>query len=177
MIPFLRRLMIRSLSKLFKKRRSHNKWLVLIAAYKMVHALLFVLIGIGARHLLHKDVGDELTALVDHLRFNPEPRLVNFLLDKASLLNDPMLRRIGLVAFCYAGVTAAEGVGLYLEKAWGEYLTLAITVSFLPWEIYEIFRRQTAIRFCLLTANLLVFFYLLQLVIDSARHRGKGKRL
>jgi uncharacterized membrane protein (DUF2068 family) len=74
-------------------------------------------------------------------------------------------------------VTAAEGVGLYLEKAWGEYLTLAITVSFLPWEIYEIFRRQTAIRFCLLTANLLVFFYLLQLVIDSARHRGKGKRL
>ena len=40
----------------------------------------------------------------------------------------------------------AEGIGLYLEKAWGEYLTLAITVSFLPLEIFEIVRRLTWIR-------------------------------
>ncbi len=168
--------MIRSLSKLFKKRRPHNKWLVMIAAYKLIQATLILLIGVGARHLLHKDVGDELEALVDHLRFNPESRLIVFLLDKASLLNDPMLRRIGLVAFCYAGLSAAEGIGLYLEKTWGELLTLIITASFLPWEIYEIYRRQTAIRFCLLTANVLVFIYLLQLMIDRGRHRRTGSR-
>jgi uncharacterized membrane protein (DUF2068 family) len=167
--------MIRSPFHFFAKRRPHNKWLVLIAAYKLLQALLFVSIGLGARHLLHRDAGDELAALADHLRFNPESRLVNFVLDKAELLNDPLLRRIGLVAFCYAAVSMLEGIGLYLEKIWAEYLTLAITASFLPWEIFEIFRRLTLIRVSLLAANLLVFFYLLQLVADRERLRQRSK--
>ena len=54
-------------------------------------------------------------------------------------------------------------------------MTLAITASFLPWEIFEIFRRLTLIRVSLLAANLLVFFYLLQLVADRNRFRRKNK--
>ncbi|MGC1463900.1 MAG: DUF2127 domain-containing protein [Terracidiphilus sp.] len=166
-------MMIRSPLHIFARGRHHNKWLVLIAAYKLFQALLFLSIGLGARHLLHKDVGDELAALVDHLRFNPESRLVNFVLDKAELINDPLLRRIGLVAFSYSAISMAEGIGLYLEKTWAEYMTLVITASFLPWEIFEIFRRLTLIRVSLLGANLLVFFYLLQLVADRERLRRK----
>ena len=134
--------MIRSPFHFFAKRR-HNKWLVLIAAYKLLQALLIGLIGLGARHLLHKDVGDELATLADHFRFNPESRLVNFILDRSEVLNDPVLRRIGFVAFSLSAISAIEGVGLYFEKVWAEYLTLAITASFLPWEIFEIFRRLT----------------------------------
>jgi len=167
--------MIRSPFHFFAKRR-HNKWLVLIAAYKLLQALLIGLIGLGARHLLHKDVGDELASLADHLHFNSEWRLVSFLLDKAELVHDPLLRRIGIVAFAYSAISAIEGIGLYFEKIWAEYLTLAITASFLPWEIFEIFRRLTWIRVGLLAANLLVFFYLLQLVADRERLRPKGKR-
>lgn len=161
-------------SSKFKSGRHHNRWLLLIAADKFLHALLFVVIGIGARRLLHKDVADEISILADHLHFDPESRLVNFVLEKASLLNDPALRRIGLVAFAYAGISLAEGIGLYLEKAWGEFLTLAITASFLPWEMFEIFRRVTWIRVGLLTINILIFLYLVQLVIGRARHRAKS---
>jgi uncharacterized membrane protein (DUF2068 family) len=168
--------MIRSFLQGFSKHRQHNKFLVLIAAYKFLHALVFVLIGVGAHHMLHKDVGDQLLLLAHHLHFNPESRLVDFVLDKASLLHDPLLRRIGAVAFCYAALSAAEGIGLYLEKAWGEFLTLALTASFLPWEIFEVFRRQTPFRFGLLAANLLVFFYLLKLVVDQGRLRRKAMR-
>jgi len=155
--------------------KHHNRWLLLIAADKFLHALLFVAIGIGARRLLHKDIADQIILLADHLRFDPESRLVNFVLDKASLLNDPALRRIGFVAFSYAAISLAEGIGLYREKAWGEFLTLAITASFLPWEIFEIIRRITWVRVGLLTINFLIFLYLLQLVINRARHRAKGR--
>ena len=151
----------------------HNRVLMLIAIYKLFHALLFFAIGMGAHRLLHKDVADQLDALARHLRFNPESRLVNFILEKASLINDPVLRRIGFVAYCYATVTLIEGIGLYLEKAWGEFLTLAITASFLPWEIFEIFRRITWIRVGLLTINILVFGYLVRIVVDRARHRAR----
>ena len=70
----------------------------------------------------------------------------------------------------------AEGIGLYLEKAWGEYLTLAITASFLPWEILEIFRHITWVRVGLFTINILVFVYLLRVVISRARHRTKSRK-
>lgn len=152
-------------------RPKRNKWLVLIASYKTLQALLFALIGLGARHLLHKDVGDELALLVDHLRFNPESRLVNIVLDRASVLNDPILRRIGILAFAYSAISYVEGIGLYFEKVWAEYLTLIITASFLPLEIIEIFRRQTIFRFSLLAVNLLVFLYLLQLLVSRDRKR------
>jgi uncharacterized membrane protein (DUF2068 family) len=149
----------------------HNTWLILIAAFKLLQAILFVAIGVGALRLLHKDVGDELSRLADHLRFNPESRFVNFILDKASLLDDQLLRRIGAVVFFYGALDLVEGTGLYLEKAWAEYLTLAITASFLPWEVFEVYRRLTFVRVGLLVVNALVFFYLLKLVT------GRGKRM
>jgi uncharacterized membrane protein (DUF2068 family) len=162
--PELLEAMTDSPSQLVRMSRRHNKWLVLIAAYKVTLALLFVAIGVGALHLLHKDIDDVLTQVATILRFNPESRLVNFILDRASILDDPLLRRIGLAAFSYAAVSLAEAIGLYLEKAWGEYLTLLITASFLPWEIFEVFQRLTWVRSGLLVVNALVLFYLLNVV-------------
>jgi uncharacterized membrane protein (DUF2068 family) len=148
-----------------------NRWLILIAAFKLAQALLFIAIGVGALRLLHKDVSDLLEQLANHLRFNPESRLVNFILEKSSIVDDRMLRRIGAVVFFYAALDLVEGTGLYLQKTWGEYLTLIITASFLPLEIFEVFRRLTWIRVSLLTVNVLVFFYLLKLVVDNMRRR------
>jgi uncharacterized membrane protein (DUF2068 family) len=160
-----------STSKTLARLRGHNRWLLLIAVYKFFHALLFVLIGVGAHRLLHKDIADQVDLLARHLRFNPESRLVNFILARASLIDDPLLRRIGFVAFCYAALTLIEGIGLFLEKAWGEFLTLAITASFLPLEIFEVVRRLTWVRVSLLAINILVFLYLVKLVIERGRQR------
>jgi uncharacterized membrane protein (DUF2068 family) len=142
----------------------HNQWLILIAAFKLAQAVLFVAVGVGALKLVHKDVGDVLEKLAHHLRFSPESRFVNFVLDKASLVNDRLLRRIGEVGLIYAALDLLEGTGLYLEKTWAEYLTLAITASFLPLEIFEVLRRVTWVRSGLLAINFLVFLYLLKLV-------------
>ena len=149
--------------------KRHNKLLILIAVYKSLQALLFVAVGIGALRLLHQDVGDVLDNLREALHFSPESRLVNFILDKASLIDDPMLRRIGLVAFSYAALSFAEGIGLYLEKAWGELLTLIITASFLPWEIFEVMHRLTWLRVGLLVINTLVLLYLLKVVASRKK--------
>jgi uncharacterized membrane protein (DUF2068 family) len=150
----------------------HNQWLILIAAFKLFQALLFTALGVGAMKLLHKDVADVLTRFVEHLRFSPESRFVNFILRNAPLVNDQMLRRIGVVVFIYAGLDLIEGTGLYLEKAWAEFLTLAITASFLPLEVYEVFHRVTVIRVGLLVLNGLVFIYLLKIVMERAKlHR------
>jgi uncharacterized membrane protein (DUF2068 family) len=164
--------MIKSPFRPSSKPHGHNRWLILIAAFKLAQALLFVAIGVGALRLLHKDLDDLVAQLADHLRFNPESRFVNFILDKAALVDDRLLRRIGAAVFIYAGLDLIEGIGLYLEKVWAEYLTLAITASFLPLEIFELSRRITVVRLSLFAVNALVFFYLLKLVADRGR-RGQ----
>jgi len=58
-------------TKTIPKPLAHNKFLVLIAAYKVLQALLFVAIGVGAVQLLHRDIADDLATFADHLRFNP----------------------------------------------------------------------------------------------------------
>lgn len=164
--------LIKSASRTSIDRRHHNRWLILIAVFKLAQALLFIAIGVGALRLLHKDLGDELLRLAYHLRFNPESRFVNFVLDRAEFVNDKVLRRFSIALFAYAALGMTEGIGLYLEKAWGEYLTLGITASFLPWEIFEVIHKHTLIRSSLLVVNVLVFFYLLKVLVE----RGKQKQ-
>lgn len=161
--------MPKSLSRASSRLRSHNHWLLLIALFKFAQALLFIAIGVGALRLLHKDIGDFLYDLADRLRFNPESRFVNFVLEKASIVDDKMLRRISAAFFLYAALGLTEGIGLYLEKMWAEFFTLTLTASFLPWEIYEVIRRQTWVRFGLLTINLLVLLYLAKLIWERQR--------
>jgi uncharacterized membrane protein (DUF2068 family) len=160
----------------FKPRKRHNQWLILIAAFKFAQALLFIAAGVSALRLVHKDLPDMLLRLAHHLRFGPESRFVDFLLDHVSVVNDKLLRRIGFGLFAYAALGLTEGIGLYLEKTWAEYFTLIITASFLPWEIFEIFRRVTYIRAGLLTVNVLVFFYLLKVVTERTRNAAKARR-
>jgi uncharacterized membrane protein (DUF2068 family) len=127
---------------------------------------------VGALRLVHKDLGDMLLRFANHMRFNPESRFVNFVLDRASIVTDNLLRRFSFALFAYAAVGLTEGIGLYLEKAWAEYMTLLITASFLPWEIFEVFRRITLMRSSLLVVNFMVLLYLLKVVVE----RGKRQR-
>lgn len=158
-----------------KAHHKHRAGLVLIAAYKLLGALLFVGIGVGALKLLHKDIDDVVWRIISDLKMNPESRFVNFIFDKAELLNDPILKKIGLAAFCYAALGILEAIGLYLEKAWGEFLTLVITASFLPFEMHEIIRHLTWVRISLFVGNLAVLFYMFWLLGERAAQRRRRR--
>nr|WP_246302141.1 DUF2127 domain-containing protein [Granulicella arctica] len=138
--------------------------MLLIGLFKLGKSLLFFCLGIGAIHLLHKDLGDEVMRLATALKFDPESRFVSLLLDKVDLIDTHRLRQIGFATFAYSGMALTEGIGLLLEKVWAEYLTLILTISFLPWELYELVRRPDWFRLGLLLINLAVLGYLIWLL-------------
>jgi uncharacterized membrane protein (DUF2068 family) len=142
------------------RRAHHDRGLLAIGLFKLGKAILFFSLGIGAIHLLHKDLGDEILRLAKELKFDPESRIVTLILDKVDLIDDHRLRLISLGTFAYSALALTEGVGLMLEKVWAEYLTLALTVSFLPWEIYELSHHPNWFRLSLLLINLAVLWYL-----------------
>jgi uncharacterized membrane protein (DUF2068 family) len=153
--------------------KSHRAGLVVIASYKLLGALVCIAIGVGALHLVGKDIDDVLGRLTLDLRL-PESRFVNFMFDKIELLDDPMLKRIGFAAFSYASLGIIEAVGLYLEKAWGELITLIVTASFLPFEVHEMMRRLTWLRTSLFIINLLVLLYLVWMLGEKAAARRRA---
>jgi uncharacterized membrane protein (DUF2068 family) len=142
----------------------HDRGLLLIGLFKLAKAIFFFCIGVGAIHLLHKDLEDEVMRLALRFRFDPESRFVSLLLDKVDLIDAHRLRQISVATFSYSALALTEGVGLLLEKVWAEYLTLILTVSFLPWEIYELFRRPDWFRASLFLINLAVLGYLVWLL-------------
>jgi uncharacterized membrane protein (DUF2068 family) len=155
-------------------RHRHDRGLLLIGLFKLAKSILFFCLGFGAIHLLHKDLGDEVMRLATALKFDPESRFVSLVLDKVDLIDAHRLREISLATFGYSGVALTEGVGLLLEKVWAEYLTLILTVSFLPWELYELVRRPSWFRVSLLLINLAVLWYLVWLLRRKKLFGGEG---
>ena len=60
----------------------------------------------------------------------------------------------------YAAVFAVEGVGLWMEKRWAEWLTTIITASLIPLEAWEIIFRPTIGKILIIVANMAVVGYL-----------------
>ncbi len=152
-------------------RSIHDRWIIAIGVFKLMQAALFVLLGIGALKLLHRDLLDIAERFILAMRFNPESHFVNLVLEKVAMIDPHRLRQISAAIFGVAALDAIEGAGLVLEKAWAEYVTLVLTASFLPWEGFEILRHVTWIKVSLIVINIAVVLYLLFYVKMRMRER------
>ena len=144
------------------QRHDRDRWLIVIGIFKLLKGVLFVSMGFGVIHLLHRDIGDLMLRAAMSLRLDPESHFVNVLLDKVQLLTPHKMRLISAGIFLYAALDFTEGTGLVLEKPWAEWLTIGLTASFLPWEAFEILHHFTWMKLCVTLINLLVLLYLLR---------------
>ena len=141
----------------------------LIGVFKLAKATLFIAIGIGLINLMHKNVADLLkTYIIDPMHFDPENRLLKWLLDTASDLTDRKIEFVTFGAFFYAAVFATEGIGLILRKHWAEYMVLISTGALLPVEIYEIAFEFAWWKVVIMSVNVAILIYLIhRLLLDS----------
>jgi uncharacterized membrane protein (DUF2068 family) len=135
-------------------------WLVLIAIFKLVKCTALVMLGLLAFRLVHGDAAETMTGWLKLLAIDPENRFIHPALMKLGGLSPKNLEEVGIGAFIYAAVFLTEGTGLLLGKRWGEYLTIGVTLSFIPFEIYEAFERPTALRLLAIAINAAVVVYL-----------------
>lgn len=148
-------------------KASHSRLLRLIALFKLVKAALLIAVGVGALKLLHKDVAGAVEHWVELLRLDPNNHYIDTALEKASSLTPDKIKELGLGSMVYAGLFLTEGIGLWLEKRWAEWLTVVITSSLIPIEIYEIYRHPTAIKIAVLLINIAIVAYLLYRIRDK----------
>lgn len=143
--------------------------LKLIAAFKLVKAVLLLGVGLGALELLDPTIAARAERWASNLAWRLGPRAAFTVQDRFSRLPDSRLMWVGILAFAYAVLFAVEGVGLWKAKRWAEYLTIIATSSFVPFEVYELMRRVSWPRVAALGINLIVVGYLIWKVRQPPR--------
>jgi len=141
--------------------RTHGRGLRLIAAFKLLKGLALLAVGIGALHLLHKDVAAIAEQWINIFQVDPRSHYMRLLLAKLSLVDDRRLKELSVGTFIYSAVFLTEGVGLALGKRWAEYLTILTTASLLPIEVYELVKHAGIGKVVALVINLAVVVYLI----------------
>jgi uncharacterized membrane protein (DUF2068 family) len=133
---------------------------MLIAVFKLVKGFALIALGVGALHLLHKDVAAVADHWINAFRVDYHNRLIHWLLEKLPMVNDKKLKELSVGTFIYAALFLTEGTGLAFRKRWAEYFTIISTASFLPLEIYEIVRHAGVANIVALVVNIAVLVYL-----------------
>jgi uncharacterized membrane protein (DUF2068 family) len=149
--------------------RQSDRILVAIGVFKLVKVALLVAIGLAAWWLRDRDVAHQVRLWVGALGLDPGNRYLQQVVEKLGVLQPRRFEELAIGSLCYAAVFAIEGMGLVLRRLWAEYLTVVITASFLPLEIYEIVEHASIAKGIVTAANAAIVIYLI------ARLRRDGR--
>jgi uncharacterized membrane protein (DUF2068 family) len=131
-----------------------------IALYKLIKVLLLLAVAYGELRLRDASIAAKLLSWAQARPYGLEHRIVTQVLELFSGMSVSRIQILRIVTLAYAAVFAVEGVGLWMEKRWAEWLTVIITASLIPLEAWEIIYRPTIGKILILLANAAVVAYL-----------------
>ncbi len=150
--------------------RKERHWTIhIIAVFKILKGIVLLIVGIKLLTLLNKDVAEWAMDFVNRHGIDAENRFVHAALEKIAGVNKNQLMAMSGGAFLYSSLQMTEGIGLWMEKRWAEYLTVIATSLFIPLELYEIYEKFTWVRVLILIVNLFVVWYLATRLKDEKK--------
>jgi uncharacterized membrane protein (DUF2068 family) len=141
-----------------------------IAVYKLLKVLLLLLVAYGELRLHDATLTAKLLSWVAGRPSGLEHDVVKQVLQWFSGLSESRIHALRIVTLSYAAIFAVEGVGLWMQRRWAEWLTTIITASLIPLEVWELFHSPTFGKASVLVINTAIVVYLYWDV--SKRHRS-----
>jgi uncharacterized membrane protein (DUF2068 family) len=131
-----------------------------IALYKLLKVVLLLLAAWGEIRLHDASLAAKLLSWAANRPHGLEHDLVTRALSWFSGLSESRVHALRFVTLTYAAVFAVEGIGLWLQRRWAEWLTTIITASLIPLELWELIHRPSLGAVLVLIANILIAGYL-----------------
>jgi uncharacterized membrane protein (DUF2068 family) len=141
-----------------------------IAVYKLFKVLLLLALAYGEVRLHDASLIAKLAVWASARPQGLERDAVTWLLQWFSGLSSSRVHALRIVTLSYAAVFAVEGVGLWMEKRWAEWLTTIITASLIPLEVWELYFRPNIGKAVVLVANTAIVMYLVWHVRSKGKH-------
>jgi uncharacterized membrane protein (DUF2068 family) len=139
-----------------------HRYLKLIALLKIGHGVLVLLLGISLLSLNARTRWmDFLSAWTADELLMQHSKAVDYLLSKLqAILAGGVLRATGFLALFYAAVLFTEGIGVYMQQRWAEWLMIFATAALIPLEVWHIWRHPSLAALVILIVNCFIVWFL-----------------
>jgi uncharacterized membrane protein (DUF2068 family) len=148
----------------------------LIALERSLRGVLLVAAGVYLLFHLSTDFGRLAERIIRSVDIDPRQHFFHRLVQRLHHLRAHELRIAGIVAIGYGALELVEGVGLWLDQLWAEYLTVIATSLFVPLELYELVHRPSVFKAGGLLVNVLIVLYLVRALRQRHRRRSGAGR-
>ena len=132
----------------------------LIATERFVRGIVLSAAGIYLVTHSHSDLGRLADRAMRALEIDPRRHFLHKLIAKLHRLHAGTVFITGIAAIGYGVLETVEGVGLWLDALWAEYLTVIATSLLIPLEVYELIRKPSAWKAAGIVVNLVIVVYL-----------------
>jgi uncharacterized membrane protein (DUF2068 family) len=145
-----------------------DKLITLIGVLKLAKAVVLVAAAVSVLASLH----DGVRSWLRELAAGSGREVVTSSIASLTSYGPHRIEAISFGLFAYAAMFTVEGVGLITGKLWAEWLTLIITASFVPIELYEVLEKVSTVKVVVLIVNILIGIYLIARRIHASHPRG-----
>jgi uncharacterized membrane protein (DUF2068 family) len=153
-------------ASLSNKPLTRSPALLAIVLYKGILAGLLLLTATALLLLLRHQ---QTLAAFSDAELPDQLGLIQWVLDKLLHLEPSTIGFSSLGIGLYGGVNAIEGVGLWYQKNWANWLVLVLTGLGLPAELLQLTTGFSGLKLTILAVNLAVFLYFLQHLRSHSR--------
>ncbi len=149
-----------------------------IAVGKVIKGFTFLLGALFLARLIHApDLAEAIATLIAHLHIDPEGTRAQKAIEWVTGLPHARLVLVAAGMSTYAAIYLIEGLGLWFDRPWAEWLTVVATALFIPFEIEHLIHRPSFGIALTLFLNLAVVGYLAwRIRVRLAQHAAHKKR-
>jgi uncharacterized membrane protein (DUF2068 family) len=152
--------------------KKNDRVIAVIGVFKLLKAALLITLGVAGLADIPSDLAHRARHVIVWLGVSPGRHTLARLLGKLGSVDDGMARKLAVISLCYATVFLVEGVGLLSKRRWAEWLTVGVTASFIPIEIYEAVEHFGPGKIVALLLNLAILIYLVWRRLETSRSVG-----
>ena len=134
-----------------------------IALFKFFKAAVLIATGYGVHLLLRGSLLLQLREWTLTLTDSFAQRLLLRTLGWVEGLGAKRIHVVMAVTIVYTAVVLTEGIGLWLRRTWGEWVTVIATASLIPFELWELIVRPPNRKLAVLATlivNVTILWYL-----------------
>jgi uncharacterized membrane protein (DUF2068 family) len=140
-----------------KDQRSALHAIAIFEATKGLAALAGL---IGVLDLLHHDARAVAMTVIGRFGLDPESHYPSLLLHYADLLPEADVHMLVMLASAYIALRFIEATGLWLGKAWGEYLGALSGGIYIPFEVMHFMHEPSWMNAFIVVLNAIIVAYL-----------------
>src|SRR5437763_8106072 len=160
------------------RERVRVRYLKLIALFKLGKGFLLLAFSLSVLVLNSRPAwADAVSDWIDDEALVVHGKAAHFVLTRLQeVLAGGALTAAAVVALIYSAVLFTEGIGVYMQKRWAEFLMVFATAALIPLEVRHLCFRPSIGAAIILIVNCFIVWFLYRVLRREPAHRSVPAR-